>query len=82
MKKKEILERINKKYTELKMRKHPYTAPELLPNEVQSDQVKALIDVFAEIIEEMSEDDETKELTDSEMEAIREHYEFEIYGIQ
>lgn len=37
---------INEKYTEAKREKNPYTAPELLPQEIISDQVKVVIDTL------------------------------------
>ncbi len=42
------------------MQKNPYTAPELLPQQVLSDQVKSLLDVFADIIEQLTEKSEKK----------------------
>jgi hypothetical protein len=33
----------DRKYRELKIKKNPFTAPELLPNGVISDQIKALV---------------------------------------
>lgn len=41
-----ILEICNIKYKEAKKEKFPYTAPELLPSEISSDQVKVVIEVF------------------------------------
>lgn len=37
-----ILKIADQKYRELKSEKHPYTAPELLPSGIQSDQIRAL----------------------------------------
>lgn len=38
-----IMKIADRKYRELKIKKNPFTAPELLPNEVISDQIKALV---------------------------------------
>ena len=54
MNKKEIIEAINKRYVDRKMIKNPYMAPEQIPDGVQSDQIKAVIDVFAELLESMT----------------------------
>lgn len=53
MLKDEILERVNKRYRAKKMENNPYKAPEELPDGVKSDQIKAVIEVFAEILEEL-----------------------------
>ena len=55
MKKEDIIKEINHRYLLRKMAKYPYMAPEQLPKEVQSDQVKVLMEVFAELIEEITE---------------------------
>ena len=55
MKKEDIINEINKKYHLKKAAKHPYMAPELLPQELKSDQAKVLMEVFAELIEQITE---------------------------
>ena len=55
MLKDEILDRVNRKYRTLKMAKNPCMAPELLPSEVGSDQIKAVIEVFSELLEKSTE---------------------------
>lgn len=46
----ELMELTNKKYAEKKRIKFPFTAPELLPQEVISDQIKALAEAICEIL--------------------------------
>lgn len=53
MLKDEILERVNKKYIEKKKNKNPYKASGQLPTGVGSDQILSVIEVFAEILEEL-----------------------------
>ncbi len=50
-----ILEICNIKYKEAKMKKFPYTAPECFP-EIQSDQVKVVIEVFQNLFNELSKE--------------------------
>lgn len=51
-----LLEICNIKYKELKRKKYPYTAPELLPSEIGSDQVKVVIEVFQNLFNELSKE--------------------------
>ena len=55
MLKEEIMEKIDKLYIEKKRKKNPYKAPEQLPDGVQSDQIKAVIEVFSELLESLTE---------------------------
>jgi len=55
MKKEDILNDINIRYLHKQMIKYPYTAPELLRQEIGSKQIQAVAEVFAEILEEMTE---------------------------
>ena len=55
MKKDEIIKEINKRYRAKKMEKYPYMAPEQLPDELISDQANAMMEVFAELLEEITE---------------------------
>lgn len=45
-----LLARANEIYAENKRAKHPYTAPELLPQTIESDQVKAVLEACVEEI--------------------------------
>lgn len=47
-----VLEKANKEYARLKQESNPFTAPELLPQEIRSDQIKALAKVLIEAINE------------------------------
>jgi len=51
-----IIKEINRRYLEKKMQKYPYTAPELLPQTIQSDQVQVVVDVLLERLDEIIED--------------------------
>lgn len=53
MKKDDIIKKINDNYRQRKMEKYPYVAPGDLPTEVQSDQIKAVVEVFAELLEDL-----------------------------
>jgi hypothetical protein len=44
-----ILSKAGKKYQELKMDKNPYTPPELIPDTLPSDQIKALAIVMVDV---------------------------------
>lgn len=55
MKKEDIVKEINHRYLLRKMAKHPYMAPEQLPNEIISDHAKVLAEVFSELLEELTE---------------------------
>jgi hypothetical protein len=54
----EVLRIADQKYRELKAEKHPYTAPELLPSGIQSDQIRALAHALVVAInQELRRDD-------------------------
>jgi hypothetical protein len=55
MKKEEIMKKIDKLYIARKRKQNPYKAPEDLPDGVQSDQIKAVIEVFSELLESLTE---------------------------
>ncbi len=47
-----IIKKAGKKYRELKMEKNPYIAPELIPDTLPSDQIKAIaITIVQELVD-------------------------------
>ena len=59
MKKEDIIDEVNRRYCLKKREQYPYRAPEQLPEGVSSEQIKTVIEVFAEIIEKLTEKKET-----------------------